>query len=309
MRHRKGGSKKILQMLLIPIDDLCRCNQPGLRGTSDFDGNQDASFTGVSAVSGVAQGAGPHGPAPGSGFGQPGIGRDILSREAELGWGAKVVDQISKDMRQAFPEMKGLHKTRRKQMSVVRDWYDALAKEEAELVRQLVAAEEPSDEQLEEATDLVEDYTIDAMGLDDSDREKLEAAVAELAKRLHQADPRHRFLRDNDDVALAPRLQQFYQSGEYQRYQHKQVEAAYAESLHVDFDGLAMLINPDFTGESIGEQYVEFADLKYSPDEAPGECYAHLTIDPQTTMVYLVEPSGEPELIADDLESFLAGLK
>lgn len=35
------------------------------------------------------------------------IGRDILERQAELGWGAKVVGQISKDLRAAFPEMKG----------------------------------------------------------------------------------------------------------------------------------------------------------------------------------------------------------
>ncbi len=35
------------------------------------------------------------------------IGRDILSRQDALGWGAKVIDQISKDLRASFPEMKG----------------------------------------------------------------------------------------------------------------------------------------------------------------------------------------------------------
>ena len=35
------------------------------------------------------------------------IGRDILDRQARLGWGAKVVDQLAADLRRAFPEMKG----------------------------------------------------------------------------------------------------------------------------------------------------------------------------------------------------------
>jgi predicted nuclease of restriction endonuclease-like (RecB) superfamily len=35
------------------------------------------------------------------------IGREILERQKTQGWGAKVVDQLSKDLRSAFPEMKG----------------------------------------------------------------------------------------------------------------------------------------------------------------------------------------------------------
>lgn len=35
------------------------------------------------------------------------IGRDILAKQAEQGWGAKVVDRLSHDLRTAFPEMKG----------------------------------------------------------------------------------------------------------------------------------------------------------------------------------------------------------
>jgi predicted nuclease of restriction endonuclease-like (RecB) superfamily len=35
------------------------------------------------------------------------IGRDILARQAEQGWGAKVIDRLAKDLRTAFPEMKG----------------------------------------------------------------------------------------------------------------------------------------------------------------------------------------------------------
>lgn len=35
------------------------------------------------------------------------IGRDILDRQAELGWGAKVIDRLAHDLRLAFPDMKG----------------------------------------------------------------------------------------------------------------------------------------------------------------------------------------------------------
>ncbi len=34
-------------------------------------------------------------------------GKDILSRQAEQGWGAKVIERLSRDLRAAFPEMKG----------------------------------------------------------------------------------------------------------------------------------------------------------------------------------------------------------
>ena len=35
------------------------------------------------------------------------IGRDILARQANQGWGAKVIDRLAHDLRTAFPEMKG----------------------------------------------------------------------------------------------------------------------------------------------------------------------------------------------------------
>ncbi|MBI2298177.1 MAG: DUF1016 domain-containing protein [Armatimonadetes bacterium] len=35
------------------------------------------------------------------------IGRGILERQEQLGWGAAVIDRLSADLRQAFPEMKG----------------------------------------------------------------------------------------------------------------------------------------------------------------------------------------------------------
>jgi predicted nuclease of restriction endonuclease-like (RecB) superfamily len=35
------------------------------------------------------------------------VGRDILARQARQGWGAKVIDRLSADLRREFPEMKG----------------------------------------------------------------------------------------------------------------------------------------------------------------------------------------------------------
>ena len=42
------------------------------------------------------------------------IGRDILARQAEQGWGAKVITRLSDDLRAAFPEIKGFSRTDRK---------------------------------------------------------------------------------------------------------------------------------------------------------------------------------------------------
>lgn len=36
------------------------------------------------------------------------IGRSILQRQAEQGWGAKVIDRLSADLQEAFPDMQGL---------------------------------------------------------------------------------------------------------------------------------------------------------------------------------------------------------
>lgn len=35
------------------------------------------------------------------------IGRDILIRQSEQGWGTKVIERLSHDLRNAFPEIKG----------------------------------------------------------------------------------------------------------------------------------------------------------------------------------------------------------
>jgi predicted nuclease of restriction endonuclease-like (RecB) superfamily len=39
------------------------------------------------------------------------LGREILTRQQKDGWGAKVIERLSRDLRAAFPEMKGLSRT------------------------------------------------------------------------------------------------------------------------------------------------------------------------------------------------------
>jgi predicted nuclease of restriction endonuclease-like (RecB) superfamily len=39
------------------------------------------------------------------------IGRDILTRQQQQGWGAKVIERLSADLRSSFPEMKGFSRT------------------------------------------------------------------------------------------------------------------------------------------------------------------------------------------------------
>ena len=49
------------------------------------------------------------------------IGRDVLARQAEQGWGAKVIDRLAKDLRAAFPEMKGFSPRNLKYMRAFAD--------------------------------------------------------------------------------------------------------------------------------------------------------------------------------------------
>jgi predicted nuclease of restriction endonuclease-like (RecB) superfamily len=44
------------------------------------------------------------------------IGREILDRQNRRGWGAKVIDRLSADLREAFPDMKGLSASNLKYM-------------------------------------------------------------------------------------------------------------------------------------------------------------------------------------------------
>jgi predicted nuclease of restriction endonuclease-like (RecB) superfamily len=46
------------------------------------------------------------------------IGREILERQSQQGWGAKVIDHLSADLRAAFPEMRGFSSRNLKYMKV-----------------------------------------------------------------------------------------------------------------------------------------------------------------------------------------------
>jgi len=62
------------------------------------------------------------------------IGRDILARQAQQGWGTKVIDRLARDLRAAFPDMKGFSPRNLKYMrAFAHAWPDA------EFVQQAVA--------------------------------------------------------------------------------------------------------------------------------------------------------------------------
>ena len=62
------------------------------------------------------------------------IGRSILDRQQQQGWGAKVIDRLSKDLRQAFPDIKGFSARNLKYMRKF-----AVVYPEEPIVQQLVA--------------------------------------------------------------------------------------------------------------------------------------------------------------------------
>jgi predicted nuclease of restriction endonuclease-like (RecB) superfamily len=65
------------------------------------------------------------------------IGRDILSRQQEQGWGAKVIDRLSLDLRRAFPDTQGFSPRNLKYMrAFAQVWQD-------EAIVQQVAAQIP----------------------------------------------------------------------------------------------------------------------------------------------------------------------
>ena len=51
------------------------------------------------------------------------IGRDILTRQADQGWGTKVIDRLSADLKAAFPDMKGFSRTNLLYMRAFADAY------------------------------------------------------------------------------------------------------------------------------------------------------------------------------------------
>jgi predicted nuclease of restriction endonuclease-like (RecB) superfamily len=62
------------------------------------------------------------------------IGNQILKQQAEEGWGTKVIQQLSKDLKTAFPDMKGLSERNLKYMRQFAQTYS-----EFEFVQQVVA--------------------------------------------------------------------------------------------------------------------------------------------------------------------------
>ena len=62
------------------------------------------------------------------------IGQDILTKQEELGWGAKVIDQLSDDLRDEFPDIKGFSKRNLKYMRAFASAYP-----EEEFVQQAAA--------------------------------------------------------------------------------------------------------------------------------------------------------------------------
>ena len=62
------------------------------------------------------------------------IGRDILERQSDKGWGAKVIDRLAEDLRRDFPDMTGLS---RRNLIYMRAFAEAFP--DIEIVQQLVA--------------------------------------------------------------------------------------------------------------------------------------------------------------------------
>jgi len=62
------------------------------------------------------------------------IGTEILKSQEMHGWGSKIIDQVSRDLRSEFPEMKGFSTRNLKYMRKFAEEYS-----EPEFVQQLVA--------------------------------------------------------------------------------------------------------------------------------------------------------------------------
>jgi predicted nuclease of restriction endonuclease-like (RecB) superfamily len=62
------------------------------------------------------------------------IGRDILNRQQQQGWGTKVIDNLANDLRKAFPEMKGFSSRNLKYMRSFAETYP-----DEQFVQQVVA--------------------------------------------------------------------------------------------------------------------------------------------------------------------------
>ena len=60
------------------------------------------------------------------------IGRDILERQQRQGWGAKVIDQLARDLKAAFPDMRGFSPRNLKYMRAIAEaWPDGVFVQQA----------------------------------------------------------------------------------------------------------------------------------------------------------------------------------
>jgi hypothetical protein len=48
------------------------------------------------------------------------VGRDVLTRQENEGWGAKIIDRLSDDLTKAFPEMRGF-----RARNLTRVWFES----------------------------------------------------------------------------------------------------------------------------------------------------------------------------------------
>jgi predicted nuclease of restriction endonuclease-like (RecB) superfamily len=62
------------------------------------------------------------------------IGRDILNRQKDEGWGTKIIDRLSDDLTKAFPDMRGFRARNLKYMRAFAEAYP-----DKEFVQQVVA--------------------------------------------------------------------------------------------------------------------------------------------------------------------------
>ena len=62
------------------------------------------------------------------------IGREILTRQQQEGWGTKIVDQLAKDLKREFPDIKGFSSRNLKYMRAFAEAYP-----DEQIVQQLAA--------------------------------------------------------------------------------------------------------------------------------------------------------------------------
>ena len=123
--------------------DICGASGPPVRAFADSRRrpSRRRATRGVRLLPRRSEGAHPRGPGQGCTRRERGahglywhVGRDILARQEQEGWGARVIDRLSTDLHAAFPEMKGFSPRNLKYMRAF-----AEAWPEPEFVQQVAA--------------------------------------------------------------------------------------------------------------------------------------------------------------------------